>query len=109
MCLLAAISISLLTTGVARAAEEPPPLDSEIAAALAADAEPEPSDAQEPSGSGPTAAASMNPDLALILDVAFAYFSEEENLQTGAHDPTETGFNLQQLELSVGAAVDPYF
>jgi hypothetical protein len=52
---------------------------------------------------------SMNPDLSFIADFALAYFSSDENYQTGAHDPTETGFNLQQLELSVGSAVDPYF
>jgi len=51
----------------------------------------------------------MNPDIAVILDTALAYFSEDENLQTGGHDPKATGFNLQQLELALGAAVDPYF
>ena len=51
---------------------------------------------------------SMNPDLSVVLDVALAAFSEDENHQTGAHDPTENGFNLQQLELSIAAPVDPY-
>jgi hypothetical protein len=51
----------------------------------------------------------MNPDIAVILDVAGAYFSNEEHRQTGGHDPSENGFNLQQLELSLGSAVDPYF
>jgi len=50
-----------------------------------------------------------NLDIALILDVALAYFSNEDNLQTGAHDPRRNGFNLQQLEMSIGASVDPYF
>jgi hypothetical protein len=50
----------------------------------------------------------MNPDISFILDVAFAWFSDD-NLQTGAHDPIQNGFNLQQLELSISAAVDPYF
>ena len=44
----------------------------------------------------------------MIADFAAAYFSEDENLETGAHDPTQTGFNLQQLELAASAAVDPY-
>lgn len=52
---------------------------------------------------------SSNPDLSLILDTALAYFSEDDNLQTGGHDPTRTGFNLQQLELSASSIVDPYF
>src|SRR5690606_8630759 len=36
-------------------------------------------------------------------------FSHDEHRQTGAHDPTRTGFNLQQLEMSLGSTVDPYF
>lgn len=32
-----------------------------------------------------------------------------ETLQTGGHDPKRIGFNLQNLELSIGGAVDPYF
>lgn len=52
---------------------------------------------------------SMNPDLSVILDTAVAGFSSESPLQGGAHDPSRNGFNLQQLELSLGAAVDPFF
>lgn len=52
---------------------------------------------------------SMNPDLALIGDFAAAWFSQKENLESGGHDPNKTGFNLQQLELSVGGTVDAYF
>jgi len=51
---------------------------------------------------------SSNPSIALILDLALAYFSDEPD-QLGAHDPAKTGFTLQQLELNLGAAVDPYF
>ena len=50
-----------------------------------------------------------NPNMALIVDVALAAFSENENFQTGAHDPTNNGFNLQQVEMSLGANVDPFF
>lgn len=32
-----------------------------------------------------------------------------ENLQAGAHDPNQNGFSVQNVELSIGAAVDPYF
>jgi hypothetical protein len=54
-------------------------------------------------------AADMLPNMSVILDVALAYFDDDDNLQTGAHDPSKTGFNLQQLELSLNKAVDPYF
>lgn len=54
-------------------------------------------------------APSFNPDLALILDAAAAWFDQEDPYQSGGHDPTRTGFSLQQLELSLGAAADPYF
>jgi hypothetical protein len=52
---------------------------------------------------------SLNPDLSFILDLAFAWYSTDDHLQTGEHDPAENGFNFQQLELSVRATVDPYF
>jgi len=32
-----------------------------------------------------------------------------EHLQAGAHDPNQNGFTVQNVELSIGAAVDPYF
>lgn len=89
-----------------------------LEAALQADAE-QPSSAREASddGAAPTVASTSGPaganqvalDIAFILDVAGAWFSAEEPLQLGAHDPTVTGFNFQQLELSLGASVDPYF
>ncbi len=82
----------------------------EIAAAIAADAGrdgPTEGPADEASRA-PRFLQSMNPDLALIADVAFAQFSVDEPLMVGGHDPRASGFTLQQLELSVGAAVDPY-
>lgn len=48
-------------------------------------------------------------EIALVLDVAIAWFDSDDPQQLGAHDPSETGFNLQQLELSLGAAVDHVF
>ncbi|MBI1925329.1 zinc-regulated TonB-dependent outer membrane receptor [Candidatus Poribacteria bacterium] len=51
----------------------------------------------------------LNPDIALDGLFAAAYFSEPENLNFGAHDPTERGFNVQNLELSLRSTVDPYF
>lgn len=50
----------------------------------------------------------MNPDISVILDVAAAAFSDTPD-QRGGHDPLKNGFNLQQLELSIGSAVDPYW
>ncbi len=48
-------------------------------------------------------------ELSGVLDFAGAYFSTDEPLESGAHDPNHTGFNLQQFEVSLGGAVDPYF
>lgn len=62
--------------------------------------------APEPTAPG---SASMNPDLSLILDVAAGWFSREDPEQLGAHDPSKTGFNFQQLELHAFANVDPHF
>ena len=49
----------------------------------------------------------LNLNLAVILDVALSWFSDEP-LQIGAHDPIRTGFTFQQLELSIGASIDPF-
>lgn len=78
----------------------------EIAATLGEAAPPPPS-----TTSGVLSAVqSMLPDLSFILDVALAAFSDpENNLQSGAHDPLENGFNFQQLELSLTSKVDAYF
>lgn len=58
---------------------------------------------------GGGAAQSLNPDISFIVDVAGAWFSEDQNLQSGDHDPNENGFNLQQVEMAIASAVDPYF
>ncbi len=79
-----------------------------IEAALAADAAASAASAPPPAPP-PISLQSLNPDIAFIGDVAFAYFSADEPLQTGGHDPTANGFSLQQLELSVSKSVDPYF
>ena len=76
---------------------------------LASDAEAT-AEATAPSASGaPRAGALIDAiDMALILDVAAAWFQDGEAAQTGAHDPSANGFNLQQLEWAIGAAVDPF-
>ena len=76
-------------------------LAQDSAAASAPPATPTPS---APNGAPP----SMNPDISLIADFALAAFSPNQPHQTGDHDPQQSGFNLQALELSLGASVDPY-
>lgn len=90
----------------------------DILAALQADAEEAEAASVDPTSAtssavggtgGAPGRGAMNPDLSFIADVALAAFSNpDEAAQGGAHDPTVNGFNLQQLELAVGAAVDPY-
>ncbi|HXK18693.1 MAG TPA: hypothetical protein VNG33_12870 [Polyangiaceae bacterium] len=96
-------------------APPPPPNDDskDIAAALAADATTKPADAAKSAESTSAPAASggvqsLNPDISLIADFAAAAFSNDDHLESGAHDPVRNGFNLQALELSLAAAVDPY-
>lgn len=57
--------------------------------------------------------------LSRLIDISFAPVvsaggsssddEELETLQGGGHDPKKRGFSLQQAELSLGGAVDPYF
>lgn len=65
--------------------------------------------AQQTDDSAVRSGSAFNPEIALILDVAAAAFNQTDTLQVGAHDPSSNGFNLQQLELHMGASVDPYF
>ncbi|MDP2343217.1 MAG: zinc-regulated TonB-dependent outer membrane receptor [Deltaproteobacteria bacterium] len=51
----------------------------------------------------------VSPRIAFIFDGSAAWFSVDPPLQTGEHDPSRTGFKLQQLELALGASVDPVF
>lgn len=61
----------------------------------------------------------LNPDLAVIADVAAAMFGvarasaagaplPDDPLQTGGHDAADSGFTLRQLEIALGASVDPF-
>jgi hypothetical protein len=98
----------------AKGSASDPEDDAALNAALQADAAAAPAAGGSTGESDAPAAArsgvqSMNPDLSVIADVAGAYFSTDENLQGGDHDPVKTGFNLQQLELSISSVVDPYF
>jgi hypothetical protein len=90
-----------------------PALDAELQRALAADAQASAEGqaaAKAPASTPgtPPSSTSMNPDIAFILDVALAGFSDEQPRQGGGHDPQKNGFTLQQLELALGKAVDPY-
>jgi len=116
-CLLAA---ALAVWPAAARAQAPEDDLAAIQAALAADAKareeqtsqptpPAAGEALAPAESGLTAGNQLNPSLSLIGDFALAVFSDADHTQRGGHDPTVNGFNLQQLELSVQAAVDPYF
>lgn len=50
----------------------------------------------------------LNPEISLDGLFSAAYFSEPDSLNFGGHDPNQTGFTLQNLELTLGAMVDPY-
>jgi hypothetical protein len=105
------IALLSIFSATAVAQEQPaltPEEQAEIERALAADAKPQPPP-PPPAPGGGGVLQSLNPDLSFIADVAFAWFSEDEPLQTGGHDPAANGFTLQQLELALGKAVDPYF
>lgn len=83
-----------------------------LEAALAADAAAAPPAAAQPVAQlAPQPApplAPTNPAISLILDAAAAWF-DGSPAQTGAHDPQDTGFTLQQLEMHIASNVDPYF
>jgi hypothetical protein len=109
--------MALFSTAPAARAEAPvtepavSPADpdlAEIQAAVRADQSA--ASSQAPRSSSPGAGIqSLNPDLAVVADFALAAFSDPDHHQTGGHDPSENGFNLQALELSLGSSVDPYF
>ncbi len=56
----------------------------------------------------PQALQSMNPDISVLFNGTASWFSVDEPLQTGEHDPDRTGFKLQQIEMQIGASVDPF-
>jgi hypothetical protein len=103
--------------------DAPPPLSAEelkkLQESLGADSA-EASKQQQPAGVPdlskvnvaavlPQALQSMNPDISVVMDGAAAAFSVDQPLQRGGHDPNKNGFFLQQVEMSIGASVDPFF
>lgn len=67
------------------------------------------------SGSAPVSQAAerklnLNPEISLNGLFSFAQFNRQVPVvYSGGHDPKNNGFNMQQVELAVGAAVDTYF
>lgn len=64
--------------------------------------------AQQPAPS-PRGGASLNPDISLDGLFSAGYFSKIPNLQFGGHDPKNRGFTAENIELTLGSVVDPYF
>jgi hypothetical protein len=96
--------LSASAPATATAAETTPEELRALEASLQADAASRPSTSPvAPTPAGPPL------DLALILDIAASWSSDDADLQSGAHDPRGTGFTFQQLELSAGSNVDPFF
>lgn len=62
---------------------------------------------QPAQGSG----ARSNPDISLdgLFAAAASTAPDLETLETGAHDPNQRGFTVQNLELTLSGTVDPYF
>jgi hypothetical protein len=58
-----------------------------------------------------SAAPRFTPDISLdgLFAAAASTAADLETLETGAHDPNQRGFTLQNLELTLSGNVDPYF
>lgn len=70
--------------------------------------------AAPPAAPAPVAAGVFRPidvslDIVLGLGTSTARDAALEDLQGGGHDPKKRGITLEQAELSLGGAVDPYF
>jgi len=54
---------------------------------------------------------SLNPEISIdgLFAGAGSTESDFERIFTGAHDPNQRGFTVQNLELTLGGTVDPYF
>lgn len=81
-------------------------LEADIRKALLDDA----SMASEPNRTSSAGLTKMNPNISLILNVAFGVFDDpEDHFRQGGHSVDEGGFTVQGLEFAASAAVDPYF
>src|SRR4051812_41116629 len=69
-----------------------------------------PDSAETPSTGSAAPGKVMNPDIAVDGLFAFSQFNQANPLvYSGGHDPKVNGFSIQQVELTLGANVDPYF
>ena len=61
--------------------------------------------------STPTTTSPLNIGLSGLFSVGGSSVDNSAlaNLQAGGHDPNKNGFTVQNVELSIGATVDPYF
>lgn len=63
------------------------------------------------SSAGAQQLSSMNPKISLdgLFAAGASTASDLENIETGGHDPNQRGITVQNVELTMSAAVDPYF
>lgn len=95
---------------------EPPPSRLQALQQAMQDVRRQPGTASSLIGPGPV---TSTPGQLRLIDVSLdivaaagsstATDAELSDLQGGGHDPKKRGFTLQQAELSIGGAVDPYF
>ncbi len=106
------LSTLLSTAAFAEAPAADSKSDAEVQKALQADQQAQqaaqPAAAPPAMSLGPRGTQSLNPDLSLIGDFAAAAFSDPAPPQLGGHDPHGNGFQMQALEMTLGASVDPY-
>lgn len=57
---------------------------------------------------GGSGGAKLLPDISFIPSFGVGYFSKDPTGETG-HDPARTGFTLQEIEMAISSAIDPYF
>src|SRR4051794_37521840 len=61
-------------------------------------------------GSASSGGTLMNPAIAVDGLFALSIFNRTTPVEfAGGHDPQVNGFNIQQVELTFGANIDPYF
>lgn len=90
------------------------PLEAELAAAAATDAQTAasqnpPTQAEPPRTGQELLGNESNPAISLILDTVASYFEERDRIHLGGHAPTSSGFAVTGAELAASANVDPYF
>ncbi|WP_373044538.1 zinc-regulated TonB-dependent outer membrane receptor [Vulgatibacter sp.] len=79
-------------------------LEAELASELAA-----PAPAAAAQTSGGLSPGKLLPDISAIGTFVGSYFSDTPALRLPAHEPSHTGFELQEIELGFRSAIDPYF